>query len=288
MTASAGTDIDDQSRVRSGASTRSGSSSACRCWPRRSSLPVEHPDAVRVRRATAAIFKTAKERRRRERRDAILAADAAVTAATATGAPDRLDDETRGIPLSTRAEAPVAGFLQQAARLLHLQAALPPGGRLLPPALPGLRRAQPQPPGRPHRPDRPAGAAHRRPREDRHVHRAAAAARRRAHHDHHAVPARRGAPLHGHAGQRGLVAPAAGGRHRSARPGAGGGAGRLGRRGRAAGHSDQQRRPDGTPLARLLLRPGRRRVGRAACRAAARAGISGWPRRLFARTPGCS
>jgi NAD(P)-dependent dehydrogenase (short-subunit alcohol dehydrogenase family) len=77
-------------------------------------LPVEHPDAVRVRRATAAIFKTAKERRRRERRDAILAADAAVTAATATGAPDRLDDETRGIPLSTRVEAPVAGFLQQA------------------------------------------------------------------------------------------------------------------------------------------------------------------------------
>ena len=75
---------------------------------------MEHPDAVRVRRATAAIFKTAKERRRRERRDAILAADAAVTAATATGAPDRLDDETRGIPLSTRAEAPVAGFLQQA------------------------------------------------------------------------------------------------------------------------------------------------------------------------------
>jgi NAD(P)-dependent dehydrogenase (short-subunit alcohol dehydrogenase family) len=76
-------------------------------------LPVEHPDAVRVRRATAAIFKTAKERRRRERRDAILAADAAVTAATATGAPDRLDDETRGVPLSTRAEAPVAGFLRQ-------------------------------------------------------------------------------------------------------------------------------------------------------------------------------
>jgi NAD(P)-dependent dehydrogenase (short-subunit alcohol dehydrogenase family) len=37
-----------------------------------------------------------------------------VTAATATGAPDRLDDETRGIPLSTRVEAPVAGFLQQA------------------------------------------------------------------------------------------------------------------------------------------------------------------------------
>ncbi|MEV6633643.1 SDR family NAD(P)-dependent oxidoreductase [Actinoplanes sp. NPDC051470] len=77
------------------------------------SLPPEHPDAVRVRRATAAIYKTAKEQRRRERRDAILAADAAVTAATATGAPGRLDDETQGIPLRTRTEAPVAGFLQQ-------------------------------------------------------------------------------------------------------------------------------------------------------------------------------
>lgn len=77
-------------------------------------LPPEHPDAVRVRRATAAIYKSAKEQRRRERRDAILAADAAVTAATATGAPDRLDDETRGIPLSTRTQAPIAGVLRQA------------------------------------------------------------------------------------------------------------------------------------------------------------------------------
>jgi NAD(P)-dependent dehydrogenase (short-subunit alcohol dehydrogenase family) len=78
------------------------------------SLPPDHPDAVRVRRATAAIFKSAKEQRRRERRDAIRAADAAVTAVTATGAPDRLDDETQGIALRTRVEAPVAGFLQQA------------------------------------------------------------------------------------------------------------------------------------------------------------------------------
>ena len=82
-----------------------------------------------------------------------------------------------------------AGTLQQPARLLRLQAPLPRGRRLLPPALPGLRRAQPRPPRRPHRPDRPARAAHRRPGQDRHVHRAAAAARRRAHHDHHALPA---------------------------------------------------------------------------------------------------
>jgi hypothetical protein len=33
-------------------------------------LPVDHPDAVAVRLATARLFKQAKERRRRERRDA--------------------------------------------------------------------------------------------------------------------------------------------------------------------------------------------------------------------------
>jgi NAD(P)-dependent dehydrogenase (short-subunit alcohol dehydrogenase family) len=63
-------------------------------------LDVEHPDAVAVRRATAAIFKTVKERRRSERRDAVKAADAAVTAATATAAPGRIDDETHGRALS--------------------------------------------------------------------------------------------------------------------------------------------------------------------------------------------
>ncbi len=78
-------------------------------------LPVDHPDAVAVRLATARLFKQAKERRRRERRDAQLAHDAAVTAATATAAPGRIDDETRGLPLSTATtEAPLAGTLQRA------------------------------------------------------------------------------------------------------------------------------------------------------------------------------
>ncbi len=62
-------------------------------------LPPEHPDAVAVRRATAGIFKSVKEGRRAERRAAVLAADAAATAATATGAPGRIDDETAGLPL---------------------------------------------------------------------------------------------------------------------------------------------------------------------------------------------
>src|SRR3954471_18452500 len=76
-------------------------------------LPVEHPDAVAVRRATAGLFKTVKLRRRRERRDAVLEADRAVTAATATGAPHRIDDETAGIPLRTATAAPTAGVLRQ-------------------------------------------------------------------------------------------------------------------------------------------------------------------------------
>jgi NAD(P)-dependent dehydrogenase (short-subunit alcohol dehydrogenase family) len=62
-------------------------------------LPLDHPDALAVQRATAGLYKAVKLRRRAERRAAVLAADEAVTAATATGAPDRIDDETRGRPL---------------------------------------------------------------------------------------------------------------------------------------------------------------------------------------------
>ncbi|MCW2613471.1 MAG: 3-ketoacyl-(acyl-carrier-protein) reductase [Frankiales bacterium] len=77
-------------------------------------LPVDHPDAVAVREATGRLFKQVKERRRRERRDAELAHDAAVTAATATGAPGRIDDETRGLPLSTGTTTALAGTLRKA------------------------------------------------------------------------------------------------------------------------------------------------------------------------------
>ncbi|WP_308121327.1 SDR family NAD(P)-dependent oxidoreductase [Paractinoplanes bogorensis] len=77
-------------------------------------LPAEHPDSVAVRRATAGLFKTVKHKRRRERRDAILANDKAVTEATATGAPGRIDDETAGIPLRTSVQAATAGVLHQA------------------------------------------------------------------------------------------------------------------------------------------------------------------------------
>jgi NAD(P)-dependent dehydrogenase (short-subunit alcohol dehydrogenase family) len=71
----------------------------------------EHPDFIAVRRATARMFKSVKKSRRLERRAEIADADRSVVAATATGAPDRIDDETRGIPLATSTEAPVAGTL---------------------------------------------------------------------------------------------------------------------------------------------------------------------------------
>src|SRR4051794_16325916 len=77
-------------------------------------LAPEHPDAVALQRATASLFKAVKQRRRTERREAELANDAAVTAATATGAPGRIDDETRGAPLRFSANGASAGTLLKA------------------------------------------------------------------------------------------------------------------------------------------------------------------------------
>ncbi|GAB3276134.1 SDR family NAD(P)-dependent oxidoreductase [Kineosporia babensis] len=76
-------------------------------------LPDDHPDFVAVRLATAKIFKAAKEHRRQQRRAAILANDAAVTAATATGAPGRIDDETEGLPLTSATASGSAGTYLQ-------------------------------------------------------------------------------------------------------------------------------------------------------------------------------
>jgi NAD(P)-dependent dehydrogenase (short-subunit alcohol dehydrogenase family) len=78
------------------------------------SFPGEHPDAQAVRSATARLYKTVKRLRRVERREAILANDRAVTAATATGAPGRIDDETKGLPLIASARGATAGTLKQA------------------------------------------------------------------------------------------------------------------------------------------------------------------------------
>ena len=74
-------------------------------------LEDDDPDFVTVRQATAKMFKAVKKVGRLQKRSLIAEADKAVVAATATGAPDRIDDETRGIPLATTTEAPIAGTL---------------------------------------------------------------------------------------------------------------------------------------------------------------------------------
>ena len=76
-------------------------------------LPLDHPDALAVQRATASLYKAVKVRRRNERREAILAHDRAITAATATGAPGRIDDETEGLPLVSSVKGAVAGELME-------------------------------------------------------------------------------------------------------------------------------------------------------------------------------
>jgi NAD(P)-dependent dehydrogenase (short-subunit alcohol dehydrogenase family) len=77
-------------------------------------LPTAHPDAVAVRRAVGGLFKTVKEQRRAQRRSTIRANDEAITAATATGAPGRIDDETQGRALRPRATGTSAGTLLRA------------------------------------------------------------------------------------------------------------------------------------------------------------------------------
>lgn len=74
-------------------------------------LPVEHPDSIAIQRATAGLFKTVRKRRRVERRQEVLAQDNAVIAATATGSPDRIDDETQGLPIVSKTQGASAGTL---------------------------------------------------------------------------------------------------------------------------------------------------------------------------------
>ena len=74
-------------------------------------LEADHPDHIAVRKATSEMVKDIRETRRNTRKFAKRAADAAVIAATATGAADRIDDETRGITLTASIEAPSAGEL---------------------------------------------------------------------------------------------------------------------------------------------------------------------------------
>jgi len=73
-------------------------------------LPGGHPDAIALQRAASNLYKRIKKQRRVDRRNAILAHDEAITHATATGAPGRIDDETRGIPLQSSVRGAIAGY----------------------------------------------------------------------------------------------------------------------------------------------------------------------------------
>jgi NAD(P)-dependent dehydrogenase (short-subunit alcohol dehydrogenase family) len=74
----------------------------------------EHPDFVAVRRATGKMFKAHRRFTRNQKRDAIADADRAVIAQTATAAPDRIDDETKGNKLKPSATGRIAGHLIRA------------------------------------------------------------------------------------------------------------------------------------------------------------------------------
>ena len=77
-------------------------------------LDVDHPDAITVRQAVGGVFRTLKQRRRQEMRARKTANDRAVTAATATGAPGRIDDETAGaFGLTTATTTEIAGILER-------------------------------------------------------------------------------------------------------------------------------------------------------------------------------
>ncbi|MDY7544176.1 SDR family NAD(P)-dependent oxidoreductase [Cryobacterium sp. 5B3] len=74
-------------------------------------LDQEDPDFVTVRQATAKMFKSVKQVRRGEKRALIAEADREVIAATATGAPTRIDDETIGAQLRLGTDRASAGEL---------------------------------------------------------------------------------------------------------------------------------------------------------------------------------
>lgn len=78
------------------------------------SLAKEHPDSIAVQRASGQLFKDLKRSRRVAARAARSEADRAVVAATATGSPERIDDETAGLSLTTRTSGEFAGTLVRA------------------------------------------------------------------------------------------------------------------------------------------------------------------------------
>ncbi|MGJ9401967.1 SDR family NAD(P)-dependent oxidoreductase [Arthrobacter sp. KK5.5] len=76
-------------------------------------LPDDDERFVAVRHATGKMFKAVKKHRRTTARLEELEADRLTMERTATGAADRLDDETEGLPLASSAEGATAGEYRQ-------------------------------------------------------------------------------------------------------------------------------------------------------------------------------
>ncbi|MDQ2621567.1 MAG: SDR family NAD(P)-dependent oxidoreductase [Actinomycetota bacterium] len=71
----------------------------------------EHPDSITVQQRAAGLYKSVKKRRKQQKRRQVVEHDARITALTATAAPDRIDDETAGLPLVSNAKGATAGTL---------------------------------------------------------------------------------------------------------------------------------------------------------------------------------
>ncbi|GAA1981251.1 SDR family NAD(P)-dependent oxidoreductase [Catenulispora subtropica] len=78
-----------------------------------SELPLDHPQAIELRRATSDVYREVKQRRRQERRAAKTQNDRVVTERTATGAATRIDDETQGLRLTSVVTGAIAGVLER-------------------------------------------------------------------------------------------------------------------------------------------------------------------------------
>jgi len=78
-----------------------------------SELPLDHPQAIELRRATSDVYREVKRRRRQESRTAKTENDRAVTERTATGAATRIDDETQGLQLASGTTGAIAGILER-------------------------------------------------------------------------------------------------------------------------------------------------------------------------------
>jgi NAD(P)-dependent dehydrogenase (short-subunit alcohol dehydrogenase family) len=77
-------------------------------------LADDHADLIALKRASRTFEKKLAKSRRGEKTWAQRKADRAVIAATATGSPLRIDDETKGIPLVSSAQGAFAGELSKA------------------------------------------------------------------------------------------------------------------------------------------------------------------------------